>query len=99
MGTSLISYQSNDNKVHVTKFLFRSFTCYKDYIAPGFNEHVKELHAIARHYFVSWKHTGTPPFGEVYFEMNQSRINMKSERLTVYEDRMCADTLAMSIYE
>ena len=27
MGTSLISYQSNENKVHLTKFLFRSFTC------------------------------------------------------------------------
>ena len=27
--------------------------CYKEYIVPGFNEHVKELHDIARHDFVN----------------------------------------------
>ena len=31
----------------------RRINYYKDHIVPGFNEHVKELHDIARHDFVA----------------------------------------------
>ena len=34
--------------------------CYKEHIVPGFNEHVKELHDIARHDFVMWRSAGKP---------------------------------------
>ena len=28
---------------------------YKEHIVPGFNEHVKELHTIARHEYIAWR--------------------------------------------
>ena len=47
-------------------------------IVPGFNEHVKELHDIARHDLVAWRSAGKPLFGEVYLSINQSRLRFKS---------------------
>ena len=47
-------------------------------IVPGFNEHVKELHDIARHDFVMWRSAGKPRFGEICLSMNQSRLRFKS---------------------
>ena len=28
---------------------------YKEHVVPGFNEHVKELHTIARHDYIAWR--------------------------------------------
>ena len=52
----------------------RTFNC-----RPGFNEHVKELHDIARKRFVAWREAGKPrdannPF---FREMNCSRAKFK----------------------
>ena len=52
--------------------------CYKEHIVSGFNEHVKELHYIARHDFVMWRSAGKPRFGEICLSMNQSRLRFKS---------------------
>ena len=51
---------------------------YRKHNVPGYNEHVKELHAIARHDFVMWRSAGKPRFGEIYLSMNQSRLRFKS---------------------
>ena len=52
----------------------RAFNC-----RPGFNEHVKELHDIARKRFVAWREANKPrdtnnPF---FREMNRSRAKFK----------------------
>ena len=51
--------------------------CYKEHIVPGFNEHVKERHDIARHDFAMWRSAGKPRFGEICLSMNQSRLRFK----------------------
>ena len=56
--------------------------CYKEHIVPGFNEHVKELHDIARHEFVMWRAAGKPRFGEICLSMNQFRLRFKSAKST-----------------
>ena len=38
---------------------------YKEHIVPRFNEHVKELHTIARHDYIAWRSAGKPRFGEI----------------------------------
>ena len=45
---------------------------------PGFNKHVKELHAIARHDYIGWRNAGKPRFGEICLPMNKSRFRFKS---------------------
>ena len=47
---------------------------YREHIVPGYNEHVKELHAIARHDFVMWRSAGKSRFREICLSMNQSRL-------------------------
>ena len=44
---------------------------YREHNVPGYNEHVKELYAIARHDFVMWRSAGKPRFGEICLSMNQ----------------------------
>ena len=44
---------------------------YREHIVPGYNEHVKEFHAIARHGFVMWRSAGEPRFGEICLSMNE----------------------------
>ena len=54
------------------------FDFYKEHIVPGFNEHVKELHTIARHDYIAWRNAGKPRFEEICLSMNQSRLRFKS---------------------
>ena len=51
---------------------------YKEHIVPGYNEHVKELHAIARHDFDMWRSAGKSRPGEICLSMNQSRLRFKN---------------------
>ena len=46
---------------------------------PGFNEHVKELHNIARKRFVAWRNANKPrdTNNPIYKEMTQSRARFK----------------------
>ena len=48
-------------------------------IKPGFNEHVKELHEIARKRFVAWREAGKPrdTNNSFFREMNSSRAKFK----------------------
>ena len=72
---------------------------YKDHIVPGFNEHVNELHTIARHDYIAWRSAGKPRFGEIRLSMNQSRLRFKSA-FKFYqhnENQMKADALARSM--
>ena len=73
--------------------------CYKEHIVPGFNEHVKELHDIARHDFVMWRSAGKPRFGEICLSMNQSRLRFKSALKYCQQNKikMQADSLARSM--
>ena len=65
----------------------------------GFNEHVKELHAFARHDHITWKSAGKPRFGKICFSMNQSRLRFKSAlKFCQHNDsQMRADALARSM--
>ena len=56
-----------------------SFTVnsFRDYIILGFTEHVKDLHAIARADYCSWRTEGKPRSGPVYLVMKQSRLQFK----------------------
>ena len=73
--------------------------CYKEHIVPGFNEHVKELHNIARHDFVMWRSAGKPRFGEICLLMKKSRLRFKSalKYCQQNEIKMRADSLARSV--
>ena len=72
---------------------------YKEHIVPGFNEHVKELHTIARHEYIAWRSAGKPRFGGICLSMNQSRLRFKSALKFCQhnENQMRADALARSM--
>ena len=72
---------------------------YKEHIVPGFNEHVKELHTIARHDYIAWRSAGKPRFGEICLSMNQSRLRFKSALKFCQHNvnQMKADALARSM--
>ena len=77
----------------------RKIDSYKKHIVPCFNEHVKELHDIARHDFVIWRSAGKPRFGEICLSMNQSRLRFNSafKYCQQNEIKMRADLLARSM--
>ena len=50
----------------------------RDYIVPGFNEYVKELHHAARNAYFVWRCAGRPRLGQLCFKMSQSRLWFKS---------------------
>ena len=52
---------------------------YIEHIVLGFNEHVKELHTIARPDYNAWRSSGKPRFGEICLSMNQSRLRFKRD--------------------
>ena len=71
----------------------RTFNC-----RPGFNEHVKELHEIARKRFVAWREANKPrdtnnPF---FREMNRSRAKFKLALRYIkrHENQMRQDAIA-----
>ena len=47
-------------------------------IIPGWNEYLKELHALARQYFLQWLQKGKPLNGVHLINMKQSRSQFKS---------------------
>ena len=50
----------------------------RDYIIPGFTEHVKDLHTIARADYCSKRTESKPCSGPIYLDMKQSRLRFKS---------------------
>ena len=47
---------------------------YREHIVPGYNEHVKEPHAIARHDFVMGRSAGKLRFGESFHSVGPPLI-------------------------
>ena len=53
------------------------FRCSQEFIVPGFNEHLKELHGKARECYLVWKDIGRPRTGDVHDDMRVSRLRFK----------------------
>ena len=75
------------------------FKCLKDFIVPGFNEHLKELHCEARAQYLTWRNAGRPRTGESHSDMRVSRLRFKYAfcQCRANEDMMRADALAHSL--
>ena len=70
------------------------------YKVPSYNEHVKDLHAIARYDLVMWRrNAGKPRFGEICLSINQStlRFNSALKYCQQNETIMRANALAESM--
>ena len=53
------------------------FKCSKDFIVPGFNEHLKELHCEAWAQNLTWRNACRPRTGESHSDMRVSRLRFK----------------------
>ena len=49
----------------------------KDFIVPGWNEQVQELHDAARNAYLTWREIGKPRQGDVFIMMKLSRSKFK----------------------
>ena len=49
----------------------------RDYIVPGFNDYVKDLHSTARSDYVAWRDAGRPRSGAPCSNMRRSRLKFK----------------------
>ena len=80
-----------------------SFTVdsFRDYIIPGFTEHVKELHTIARADYCAWRADGKPRSGPLCFVMKQSRLRFESalRYCKVNEDAMRSNAFSKSLMD
>lgn len=56
---------------------FRVNKSNKTYVVPGWNEHVKELHAMAREKFKIWRENGKIRLGNHFQEMKDSRRDFR----------------------
>ena len=76
------------------------FKCSQDYIVPGFNEHLKELHCDARAQYLIWRNDGKPRTGESHGNMRNSRLRFKYafRQCRANEEMMRADALAHALY-
>ena len=70
-------------------------------IKPGFNEHVKELHDIARKRFVAWREAGKPrdTNNSFFREMNSSRAKFKLtlQYIKRHENQMRQEAIANAL--
>ena len=75
------------------------FRCSQEFIVPGFNEHLKELHGKARECYLVWKDIGRPRTGDVHDDMRVSRLRFKYvlRQCRANEEMMRADALAHSL--
>ena len=48
-----------------------------DYIVPGFNEYVKDVHCTARYDYVAWRDAGEQRSGVLCSDMRRSRLMFK----------------------
>ena len=73
--------------------------CAQDFIVPGFNDFVKELHTEARHAYIIWRSNGKPRFGPTCELMRRTRLNFKYalRQCQRSEDRIRADAMAESL--
>ena len=71
----------------------------KDFIVPGFNDHVKTLHTEARNAYIIWRDMGKPRVGETCFRMRNTRLSFKYafRQCKLLEETMRANALALSL--
>ena len=76
------------------------FKCSSDYIVPGFNEYVRELHDIARSSYLVWRQSGKPRGDVTEGDMRTSRLRFKYalRQCQNNDEIMRADALARSLY-
>ena len=75
------------------------FKCSQDFIVPGFNEHLKELHCEAMAQYLIWRDAGRPRTGESHSDMRVSRLCFKYafRQCRANENMMRADALTHSL--
>ena len=73
----------------------------RDYIIPGFTDHVKELHTLAGVDYCSWRVEGKPRSGPLCLAMKQSRLRYKSalRYCKANEDAMRFNALPKSLMD
>ena len=52
--------------LHVQTLIVQTITSFQDYIVPGWNDYVKELHSEARNCYIMWHNVGKPKDGPIY---------------------------------
>ena len=55
-----------------------TFKCSSNYIVPGFNEHLNDLHEKARQYYLQWKVSGRSRNDHTHAEMRVGRLQFKN---------------------
>ena len=75
------------------------FRCSQEFIDPGFNRHLKELHGKARECYLVWKDVDRPRTGDAHNNMRVSRLRFKSVlcHCRANEEMMRPDALAHSL--
>ena len=73
----------------------------RDYIVPGFNDYVKDLHSTARSDYVAWRDAGKPRSGAPCSNMRRSRLKFKYalRQCKRNEDAIRADQYAKSLLD
>ena len=76
------------------------FRCSSEFIVPGYNEYVKELHDSARSSYLLWKRSGKLRGDVTECDMRTSRLKFKYafRQCRNNEEMMRADALARSLY-
>ena len=76
------------------------YKCSSDFIVPGFNEYVRDLHDIARSSYLVWKQSGKPRGDVTEGDMRTSRLRFKYalRQCQSNDEIMRADALARSLY-
>ena len=85
-----------ENTLHIPSSNFR---CSQDYVVPGFNEHLKDLHDKARQYYVIWRDASKSMKDATQSDMRVSRLHFKyaSKFCCANENMHRADALAQSL--
>ena len=85
--------------VDFNKIFYPKKKCSSDYIVPGFNEHLKDLHEKARQCYLQWKASGRSRSDHTHAEMRVSRLQFKYtlRHCRANETMMRADALANAL--
>ena len=73
----------------------------RNYIVPGFNDYVKDLHSVARSDYVVWRDAGKPRSGTPCSNMRRSRLQFKYalRQCRMNEEAIRADKYAKSLLD
>ena len=78
---------------------FSNFKCSQNYVVPGFNKHLKDLHDKARQCYVTWRDAGKSRNDATQSDMRVCRLQLKYvlRCCRANEDMHRADALAQSL--